>query len=81
MGKARTEKYLAYLNGEDVEIPEPFTRQDRYLYNLCKNGIGGSVDVDKTLTQDGQAADAATVGKLLENVLFVKKVEGNNDEK
>lgn len=71
MGKARTEKYLAYLSGEDVAIPEPYTKQDRYLYNLCKSG-SGSVDVDKTLTQTGKAADAGEVGRLLQNVLFAK---------
>ena len=63
MGKARTEQYLAYLNGENVTIPEPFTVQDKYLYNLCKKGIGGggNVEVDPSLTQAGKAADAKAV--------------------
>lgn len=72
MGKSRTEKYLAYLNGEDVQIPEPFTKQDRYYYNLCQKGIGGSVETDKTLTKEGKAADAKEVGRLLESVLYAK---------
>lgn len=74
MGKARREQYLAYLSGEDVLLPEPFTVEDKYLYNLCINGAGGGrVDVDATLTQPGMAADAKAVGDLLDNVLFVKK--------
>lgn len=75
MGKARTEQYLAYLNGENVTIPEPFTVQDKYLYNLCKKGIGGggNVEVDPSLTQAGKAANAKAVGDLFDNVLFIKK--------
>ena len=75
MGKARTEQYLAYLNGENVTIPEPFTVQDKYLYNLCKKGIGGggTVETDSSLTQAGKAADAKAVGDLFDNVLFIKK--------
>lgn len=75
MGKARTEQYLAYLNGENVTITEPFTVQDKYLYNLCKKGIGGggNVEVDPSLTQAGKAADAKAVGDLFDNVLFIKK--------
>lgn len=67
MGKARTEQYLAYLNGENVTIPEPFTVQDKYLYNLCKKGIGGggNVEVDPSLTQAGKAADAGATGKAI----------------
>lgn len=72
MGKSRTEKYLAYLNGEDVQIPEPFTKQDRYYHNLCTKGIGGNVETDKTLTQEGKPADAKEVGRLLDNVLYAK---------
>ena len=36
MGKSRIEKYLAYLSGEDVKLPEPFTKQEKLLYNICK---------------------------------------------
>lgn len=37
----RTEKYLAAIAGEDVEIPVPLTRIDKYLYQIAVNG-GGS---------------------------------------
>lgn len=36
MGKYKTEKYLEYLNGENVKLPEPFTKQEKLLYNICK---------------------------------------------
>ena len=41
----RPEFYLATLTGEYTgELPEPVTRQDRYLYRLCtqEGGSGGS---------------------------------------
>lgn len=38
----RQEMYLSYLNGNtDIQLPEPITRIERYLYALCMNG-GGS---------------------------------------
>ena len=41
MAVTRKEQYLAYMNGEDVTIPEPVTRVEQYLYDLC---IKGSTD-------------------------------------
>ena len=40
----KTDKYLAYLNGEyyDGDLPEPFTKTEKYLYKLCTDGIGTS---------------------------------------
>lgn len=38
MAVTRKEQYLAYMNGEDVTIPEPVTRVEQYLYNLCLKG-------------------------------------------
>ena len=35
MAITREEQYLAYMNGEDVTIPEPVTRRVQYLYELC----------------------------------------------
>lgn len=41
--ETKTEKYLAYLNGDTtIVLPEPETKVERYLYNLCLNGTGGS---------------------------------------
>lgn len=74
MGKSRTEKYLAYLGGEDVKLPEPYTKQDRLLYNICQNGIA-SVKTDTTLKEEGKPADAAAVGKILDAVLMAKDPE------
>lgn len=33
--------YLAYLNGLDIELPEPRTNEEALLYNLCMSGMGG----------------------------------------
>ena len=74
MGKSRIEKYLAYLSGEDVKLPEPFTKQEKLLYN-CKKGVTGSTETDKTLTQEGKPADAAAVGKMLDVALMAKDPE------
>lgn len=42
MELTREEQYLAYLSGTGTALPEPITRNERYLYNLCKNGTGGA---------------------------------------
>lgn len=75
MGKSRIEKYLAYLSGEDVKLPEPFTKQEKLLCNICKKGVTGSTETDKTLTQEGKPADAAAVGKILDVALIAKDPE------
>lgn len=31
----RKEMYLAYLAGEDVNLPEPITREEQLLYKAC----------------------------------------------
>lgn len=73
MGKSRIEKYLAYLGGEDVRLPEPFTKQERLLYNICKKGVvSGGTETDKTLTKEGMPADTKEVGRLLDSVLYAK---------
>ena len=47
MAITRKEKYLAYLNGEDVTIPEPITRVEQYLYELClKEDVDAGVVAD-----------------------------------
>lgn len=37
--------YLAYLNGIDVELPEPRTVEEILLYGLCINGVGGNFEI------------------------------------
>lgn len=38
----RTEQYLSFLTGNTDHYPEdPITREEKYLYYLCKNGAGG----------------------------------------
>lgn len=34
--------YLAYLNGLEIELPEPRTMEEALLYNYCVNGGGNS---------------------------------------
>jgi hypothetical protein len=75
MGKNRIEKYLAYLSGEDVKLPEPFTKQEKLLCNIYKKGVTGSTETDKTLTQEGKPTDAAAVGKMLDVALMTKDPE------
>ena len=35
-----TQAYLAYLNGLDIELPEPRNNEEALLYKLCVDGIG-----------------------------------------
>lgn len=38
----REERYLEYLTGDRKgNVPKPITRRERYLYELCLNGMGG----------------------------------------
>lgn len=38
----REEQYYAYLAGDTgYQLPDPITRREYYLYNLCKSGISG----------------------------------------
>lgn len=70
MELTREEQYLAYLSGTGTALPEPITRNERYLYNLCKkNGTGGAKTWDDlgysptggdTLTWDGNTAGLVT---------------------
>lgn len=56
MAITREEQYLAFLNGEDVPVPEPVTRREQYLYNLCVNGVdntGVSEAVSEWLDEHG----------------------------
>ena len=62
MGKNRIEKYLAYLSGEDVKLPEPFTKQEKLLYNICKKGVTGSTETDKTACGCGSSWEDARCG-------------------
>lgn len=70
MELTREEQYLAYLSGTGTALPEPITRNERYLYNLCKNGTGGAKTWDDlgysptggdTLTWDGNTEGLESV--------------------
>ena len=41
MAITREEQYLANMSGEDVNIPEPITRKEQYLYKICISGGSG----------------------------------------
>lgn len=44
----REEKYLEYLAGDRKgNIPQPITRRERYLYELCLKGIGGEISPEE----------------------------------
>lgn len=68
--RARKEIMLAYLCGCDgvteADIPEPRTREEMYLYDMCCNGIGGGGDDD--------GGDASTLTKLIEGTVPVDLV-------
>ena len=37
----RKEQYYSYMAGESSYLTETITREEKYLYYLCKNGTGG----------------------------------------
>ena len=44
----REERYLEYLAGDRKgNIPQPITRRERYLYELCLKGIGGEISPEE----------------------------------
>ena len=79
----REEKYLAYLAGEyDGEIPKPITRTDKYLYKLCKEGVGTSKEaiseaVQMYLADKGVGLDIDADGYLSLKVITTDEVENN----
>lgn len=51
----KEEQYLAYLNCESDSIPNPVTRVEKYLYQLCMNNSGdlyseSNEDIQKSVT-------------------------------
>lgn len=63
MGKYRIEKYLEYLNGEDVKLPEPFTKQEKLLYNICKKGSYRQYRNRQNIISRGQACGCGSSWK------------------
>ena len=47
MAETREEQYLAKISGEDVAIPDPITRKEKYLYNIAKKPGGGASTWDE----------------------------------
>ena len=44
----REERYLEYLTGDRKgNIPQPITRRERYLYELCLKGMGGEISPEE----------------------------------
>lgn len=78
--KTRVETYLAALSGENVTLPKPISRIDRYLHNLCQSGVGGVSDYTKltnkptetvggdTLTWDGNTEGLVCLEGMLYKV-------------
>lgn len=65
----RKEHYFAFLTGQSTYYPEPpITREEQYLYYLCKNGMeGGNITpeqiqeaVDKYLKENPPSIAAGT---------------------
>lgn len=53
--KTRKEIYLAYLSGDmSLELPEPLTRDEVNLYNLCKNKAYGEYTTVKEVLAECQ---------------------------
>lgn len=54
--KTRKEIYLAYLSGDmSLELPEPLTRDEVNLYNLCKNKAYGEYTTVKEVLAEQKA--------------------------
>lgn len=70
--KTRKEIYMAYLAGDmSLELPEPMTRDEVNLYNLCKNRADGETTTVKEViklkrTDDGITCDEHTPAEVVE---------------
>lgn len=74
--KTRKEIYLAYLSGDmSLELPEPLTRDEVNLYNLCKNkAYGEYTTVKEVLTWDGVVLDDDPSGEVYGTLITYHRV-------
>ena len=85
----RQEMYLSYLNGNtDIQLPEPITRIDYYLYALCMNegggagGLGGDGEMNKinSIKVNGDTLPIALDKSVnIEVPTKTSELENNND--
>ena len=84
----REDMYLAYLSGEGTELPEPMTRNEEFLYNLCMSGYGApsqeqvSTALESYLQRNPIEPGATTeeAAQIQANKDAVETIK-NNDEK
>lgn len=63
--KTRKEIYLAYLSGDmSIELPEPLTRDEVNLYNLCKNKAYGEYTTVKEVLAETTLTATDESGQL-----------------
>lgn len=72
--KPKNKGKFALMDACDIAVDENDTRLDKKLEELAKNAGGGggggsSIAIDKTLSQEGQAADAKAVGDRITTTL------------
>ena len=61
--KPKNKGKFSLMDACDIAVDENDTRLDKKLEELKKNAGGGSsVEIDKTLSEEGKAADAKAVG-------------------
>ena len=69
---SRDEVYLnAILTGDTSNLPEPISRVDRYLYQIAKNGTGGSSGYKDSHTQYYLSPQSAGTGTANEMQVFI----------
>lgn len=57
----RNEHYLAAIAGQEVELPDPITREDQYLDYIARNGGGGGTAADTTYDNSTSGLEADNV--------------------
>ena len=84
--KTRKEIYMAYLAGDmSLELPEPMTRDEVTLYNLCQSHAYGTAEVYllpetevELFDQEGMMANAITLSdSLKEGQVYTVTVDGS----
>ena len=78
MAITREEQYLANMSGEDVNIPDPVTRKEQYLYKICISGGSGGGSQGPKGDKGDTGADGTTFTPSVSNAGVISWTNDGN---